>query len=108
MQEGKHFTRACAKTANFLLGVTMRGFDAGQRHPFSFIANKKRYGGNARGHDSAPAAGRIFQHCRMRRKAAPSYSAGQAELIKHLRIVVAEAARKNVALPRARRDFKAL
>src|SRR6185312_10476466 len=108
MQELENFTSARAKPAHFLLGVTVRRLHAGQRHPFSFIADKESDGSNARGNNPASTAGRVFQHRRMRGKASPADGAGKAELIKHLRIIIDDPASQNMALPCACWNFKAL
>src|ERR1051325_8181257 len=108
MEELEDFTSARAQPAHFLFRVTVRRLHAGQCHPFSFIADAEGDGSNACGNNSAPTAGRIFQHRRMWRKTSPADGAGKTELVKHLRIVIANPARQNVALPCACRDFKAL
>src|ERR1051325_5807057 len=108
MEELEDFTSARAKHAHFLFRVTVRRLHAGQRHPFSFIADEEGDGSNACGNNPASAPRRIFQHRWMRRKAAPADGAGKTELVKNLWIVTANPARQNVALPCACRNFKAL
>ena len=79
-------------------------------HPIRIFAHKERNRRNPRRNHSPPVfiGSRSFQSRRMRRQAAPSHRACQAQLIEVRRIVVADSACQYKPFPRAGWNFKPL
>src|SRR5262249_35685912 len=107
-QKLKHLTRDGTEALDFVLRLMLRGAHAGQRHPFGFIADEKCDGRHAGRDYAARGAGRVLEHRGMRRKTSPSDRSGEAELVKDLRIVVADPAGQNLPFPGTGGDFESL
>src|SRR3984885_2338743 len=93
-----------------------RGLDRGRgaigrmarNHPVRVFTDEKCERRDTGRNDATNRSIVLSQSCRMRRETAPADGSGEAKTVEDVRIVVRDAARENLLLPRTRRRFESL